>query len=84
MESIIEVDGGNNYKLKHKQKDKLERAGLLPVSFGCESGIAQAVCAKYREDIAFLRYQENSYQIQASINRQLHDLESRLGTDLHF
>jgi hypothetical protein len=32
MNSIIDVDGNNNYKLEHMNKARLEREGLLPRS----------------------------------------------------
>ena len=32
MISVLECKGNNNYKLKHMGKDKLEKAGKLPVA----------------------------------------------------
>ena len=43
MISTMEVDGGNNYKIKHMQKDQLERIDSLPLSISCDASLVDTV-----------------------------------------
>lgn len=39
MESILKLKGGNDYKLAHMSKHKLDRNGSLPISIACDPSI---------------------------------------------
>ena len=43
MIEIMKVDGGNNYRLPHMSKGKLEREGRLPERLGCDYALVQQV-----------------------------------------
>ena len=46
MEETILNDGGNNYKIRHMNKNKLEREGRLPVSIVASPDVMDKIGSK--------------------------------------
>lgn len=43
LKTVIEIGGGNEYKIPHMGKDRLERADMLPIAIACEPEVIRRV-----------------------------------------
>jgi hypothetical protein len=45
MEQVILHNGNNNYKIRHMNKQRLEKEGWLPMSIDCSPKVLQVLTA---------------------------------------
>ena len=49
MKEILKVNGGNNYRIPHIGKGRLERQGSLPLTIDCEHNLIDQVTSYLRQ-----------------------------------